>query len=1385
MFAYCLPGRKLSLSLIFLCLASVLFGQTIFQPFDVPAVPLGNDGAAINVGVKFKSTQDGFITALRYYKGAGTTGTHKGQLWTAGGSLIDSVTFTSETASGWQEAAFANPVAITAGITYIAACHSPSGDYAYSNPYFTQAVVNGPLRALASGEEGPNGLYIYSSTATFPSNSFQSINYWVDVVFSTTVGPDVEPPQVSAVQPANGANAVSTGTTVRAVFNEVIDANTINASNFVLRDATNNIIPAALSYTPGNNTAVLTPLSPLEISTTYTATIKGGNAGVTDIAGNPLAADYNWSFTTGSILSPTQGHGGPILVLSHASNPFSRYAVEILRAEGLNEFLARDISTVTAADLDSYDVIVLGEMPVTIDQALMLKYWVEAGGVLVAFRPVNMLAPLFGLSSINGTLANKYLLVNTASGPGVGIVNQTIQFHGEANLHTLSGATAIATLYSDATIATSNPAVTTFNVGSNGGKAIAFTYDLARSVVYTRQGNPEWAGQERDGQLPIRSDDLFFGLPENSGNDWIDLNKVAIPQADEQQRLLANIIIQGNAHQKPLPRLWYLPKGLKAAVVMTGDDHGNNGTEGRFNAYLAQGPNSPLDVQEWNAIRGTSYIYPNTPISDAQIATFESQGFEIALHPTTNCTNYTEASLHAAMSSQLGVFSSIFPSVSPQTSNRTHCLVWSDWASHAKVQANNGIRLDVNYYYWPGSWVQNRPGMFTGSGMPMRFADADGSLIDCYQVTTQMTDESGLDLSSFCDQLLDKAIGPEGYYGTFCANMHTDSVNHNGSSAIIASAKARKIPVISSRQLLTWLDGRNNSHFSSMSWNNNNLQFNLTGAPGAYNLKGMVPKYNGGAMLVSITIDGVAAAFNAEVIKGIEYAFFNVASGTHTYVATYAQAPLITVQPVDETICDTREINFISQATGNPAPAVQWQESTDGVNWNDLQGATAGTLTFVVNASHNGRQYRATWTNSSGTATSNAVTLTVKTMPVLSSTLNPPPIESGTVFSYTPTSATPGTSFSWNREVVTGISNPPNNGVGMINEVLVNTTNAPVTVKYVYKVSADGCFNSQHVFVKVMPAAAAGCNFTTSIAANFNGVTIGSGRHLWFSSLFRLSNAGTGPVNVRVTNSTITYMLNGAPVTHSVPNARIRFTPGASGSSTSFVNGEWVTQVPLNTSANVFLTGLAYLVPRSIPGGLRNVVWNADVEIDKEDAVFEWKWTAGVYTNFSSHANLNVKPVDGLLNILNPLLGIASAGTPLNHILNVISGAMGYGLLNVTSTYSASKRGICNTGAAIVGTVSGRQAADQALVNERTAPAMFDARAMPNPTTGTFNLVITGNGEAPVSVRVLDMFGKVMMRNDRVSAGTLRFGQGWGAGTYFAEVIHGSEKKIIKLVKVN
>ena len=161
--------------------------------------------------------------------------------------------------------------------------------------------------------------------------------------------------------------------------------------------------------------------------------------------------------------------------------------------------------------LANYDVAILAENDLSAGQVSTLTDWVQGGGNLIAMRPDPQLSGLLGLNDASGTLSNAYLKVDTSTGPGAGIVDQTIQFHGTADRYTTSGAQTIASLYSDANTATPNPAVTMRSVGPNGGQAAAFSYDLARSVIYTRQGNPAWSGDERDGSAPIRSDDLFFG----------------------------------------------------------------------------------------------------------------------------------------------------------------------------------------------------------------------------------------------------------------------------------------------------------------------------------------------------------------------------------------------------------------------------------------------------------------------------------------------------------------------------------------------------------------------------------------------------------------------------------------------------------------------------------------------------------------------------------------------------------------------------------------------------------------------------------------------------------------------------------------------------------
>jgi fibronectin type 3 domain-containing protein len=698
---------------------------------------------------------------------------------------------------------------------------------------------------------------------------------------ASRIQPDLTAPTVTSLTPADGSAGLNVGTPVTAKFSRQMQGSTLSSSTFTLKTLGGSVVPASVTFDQSTNSATLTPQVALGYGVTYRATLMAG--GPKDLAGNGLASDVQTTFTTEA--SPP-----PILVVSSAANPFGSYLTEILRNEGLDAFTTLDTSLLSSSVLANFDLVLLGDTSLSASQVSTLTSWVNGGGKLVAMHPDKQLAGLLGLSDAGATLSNAYLKVNTASGPGVGITDQTIQYHGSADRYTLNGASALATLYSTATTATSNPAVTLRSVGSAGGQAAAFAYDLARSVVYTRQGNPAWAGQERDGVLGIRPDDLFFGAKSGDVQpDWLDTSKVAIPQADEQQRLLANLITQMESSKMPLPHFWYLPRGEKAAVVMSGDDHSPDftpgGTASIFDRFEQQSPPGCV-VALWQCVRATSYIFPDGTLTNAQAATYQAAGFEVALHPLIEpcqSTSWSYAALSAVFDAQLGQFRQAYPGVSAPATSRTHCVYWPDWASAPKVEAAHGIRMDANYYQYPGSWIGQSPGFMTGGGFPMRFADLDGSQIDVYQEDTNINDESDPPMPSMINTLLDNALGPLGYYGAFGINIHTDFPAPNQSDdAIVASAQARGVPIISYKQLLTWTDGRNASTIRSLHWSNGSLTFSTTVGAGATGLQTMLPTHGpGGSNLFLITNGGSFVDYDVETIKGIQYAVFAAGSGTY------------------------------------------------------------------------------------------------------------------------------------------------------------------------------------------------------------------------------------------------------------------------------------------------------------------------------------------------------------------------------------------------------------------------------------------------------------------------------------------------------------------------
>jgi hypothetical protein len=269
---------------------------SVWPSTAVPATPDSGDGAAYELGVKFRSDSAGFITSVRFYKSAANTGTHVAHLWGRDGTLLATATFTSETPSGWQQVNFPSAIAIAANTTYIASYTTSSGHYAMNDLFFATTGQNAPpLHLLQDGTDGGNGTY--GAWGSFPGSSYRSRYYWVDAVFVTNVG-GVFGPNVTAVVPASGSGGVGPGAQVSATFSKPLNPSTVTSATFALYDSANNPVSGSLAYNASTSTATFTPAGALAPASSYRAAVAGGLGGITDSSGNPLRYGVEWRFGT-------------------------------------------------------------------------------------------------------------------------------------------------------------------------------------------------------------------------------------------------------------------------------------------------------------------------------------------------------------------------------------------------------------------------------------------------------------------------------------------------------------------------------------------------------------------------------------------------------------------------------------------------------------------------------------------------------------------------------------------------------------------------------------------------------------------------------------------------------------------------------------------------------------------------------------------------------------------------------------------------------------------------------------------------------------------------------------------------------------------------------
>jgi len=276
-----------------------------------PRMVDSQDGAAVELGVKFQAEVGGVVNGIRFYKSAANTGVHTGHLWTAAGTLLGTVTFTGESASGWQQMNFASPIPIQANTTYVVSYFAPSGHYSDDQYYFGQSpLFQWPLRGLKNGDDGSNGVFNYSASG-FPAQTWFSDNYWTDLLFT----PETTPPAVALTAPAAGAS--------------------INGTTTVSASASDNLGVAGVQFKlDGVNLGAEDTASPYSVSWNSTLTGNGSHtltAVARDLVGNtttsaPITVNvFNVDTVppTATVTSPLNGgtvSGSAVLLTATASD---------------------------------------------------------------------------------------------------------------------------------------------------------------------------------------------------------------------------------------------------------------------------------------------------------------------------------------------------------------------------------------------------------------------------------------------------------------------------------------------------------------------------------------------------------------------------------------------------------------------------------------------------------------------------------------------------------------------------------------------------------------------------------------------------------------------------------------------------------------------------------------------------------------------------------------------------------------------------------------------------------------------------------------------------------------------------------------------------------
>ncbi|MCS6846592.1 MAG: PKD domain-containing protein [Anaerolineae bacterium] len=564
----------------------------------------------------------------------------------------------------------------------------------------------------------------------------------------------------------------------------------------------------------------------------------------------------------------------------------------------MNAFDVIALGSLAAGDLSGRDVVILAETALSDAQAALFSTYVQNGGRLVATRPDAKLAGVFGLAGSPTTRQGGYLRISAPELLAAGLATETMQIHGAIDLYNLQGGSAIAYVHNSAALssATNHPAVVSNTFGS--GQAVAFTYDLARNVAYIRQGNPALANVDVDGN-GFQTTDLFQAAP--GGTPWLDVTRIPVPQADEQQRLFAALVRRLVSPSRPLPQWWYFPGKAKSVLLLTADTAANPIEYFR-------------DYANYIAAKGgkSSFFLNFNELTLADLNAMRAQEHEFGIHPPAQFNDPTGVYPITNLSQGFAVFTNYFLArfgSQPMPMHRTMGLAWEGWTGGAEIAATYGYKMDFSYAH-RGAWMRLPDGRWprgyiTGSGLPMRFVRADGVMLPVYQQPTQLSDmqlfwsipgsveqHSMSTVLDLVQRQLDASIQRD--YAALTAMTQLDYSNYGDVRYVFESlldyARQRGVPNLSAMEWLNFIEARRAARFTDITWNEAtatlSFKVSVTTTP-RVTLTALIPTIYNNRSLQSVTVDGAPVAFSVDLVKAEDFAFVSMPAGNRDIIARY------------------------------------------------------------------------------------------------------------------------------------------------------------------------------------------------------------------------------------------------------------------------------------------------------------------------------------------------------------------------------------------------------------------------------------------------------------------------------------------------------------------